>query len=158
MKSRVIISFLVVFLVSLFLAAQSPVFAGDALKDIISKKYREQKDICPVIKETILEGQSSKDCTKVSIQLGHDACLVIKCAIEAKGQIDQVIAGAVEAGVTSDVSSRCAVDAGADAAAVAQALQSGLGYSPPLAAAPESIDTGLPGGNNSGAKLSPSGF
>jgi len=158
MKSHIVISSLVVLFASLFLIAQNPAFAQDRLKDMISKKYHEEKDICPVVKNAILEGQSSRDVTKTSILLGHDACLVIRCAIEAKGRLDQVIAGALEAGTTSDVCSRCAINAGADPAAVAKALESGLGYSPPLAAAPEPIDTRLPGGNSSGAKLSPSGF
>jgi hypothetical protein len=158
MKSRIITSVLIISFASLFLVAQSLAFAGDTLKDMISKEFQKEKDICPVVKETILEGQSSKDCTKTSIQLGHDACLVIRCAIEAKGQIDQVIAGALEAGTTSDVCSRCAINAGADPAAVAKALETGLGYSSPLAAGPEPVEIGLPGGNRSGGKLSPSGF
>ena len=155
MKSRIIA---VVLIVLSFLIGQSYVFAQDALTDTISKRFQKEKDICPVVKAAILEGQGSKDVTKTSILLGHDACLVIRCAIEGNGQVDQVIAGAMEAGTTSDVCSRCAIDAGADPAAVAKALQGGLGYSAPLAAAPEAIGTGLPGGNNSGAKMSPSGF
>jgi hypothetical protein len=158
MKGRVITAFLVVSFASLFLVAQNPVFAEDTLKDMISKEFHKEKDICPVVKEAILEGQASRDVTKASILLGHDACLVIRCAIEAKGQIDQVIAGAREAGTTSDVCSRCAINAGADPAAVAKALDTGLGYSSPLAAAPEPIGTGLPGGNSGGGKISPSGF
>jgi hypothetical protein len=158
MKGRVITAFWVISFALLFLVAQSPAFAEDTLKDMISKEFHKEKDICPVVKNAILEGQASRDVTKTSILLGHDACLVIRCAIEAKGQIDQVILGALEAGATSDVCSRCAIDAGADPAAVAKALQIGLGYSSPLAAAPEPIDTRLPGGNNSGAKMSPSGF
>lgn len=158
MKSRIITSVLVTLFASLFLVAQSPAYAEDTLKDVISKEFHKEKDICPVVKNAILEGQASRDVTKTSILLGHDACLVIRCAIEAKGQIDQVIAGALEAGTTSDVCSRCAIDAGADPAAVARALATGLGYSSPLAAAPEPIGTGLPGGNRSGGKMSPSGF
>jgi hypothetical protein len=158
MKSRIIISALITMVASLILLAQIPAFAGDTLKDIISKKYHEEKDICPVVKETILDGQSSKECTKTSIQLGHDACLVIRCAIEAKAQVAEVIAGAMEAGATSDVCSRCAINAGVDPVAVAKALETGLGYSSPLAAAPEPVEIGLPGGSRSGGNLSPSGF
>jgi hypothetical protein len=158
MKNRIIIYIFIVLFGSLFLFGQSLVFAQDPLKDIISKRFQKEKDICPVVKSAILEGQGSRDVTKTSILLGHDACLVIRCAIEAKGQVDQVMAGAMEAGTTSDVCSRCAIDAGADPAAVARALESGFGHLPPIAAAPEAIDTGFPGGNNSGAKMSPSGF
>lgn len=158
MKSGIIKPVLIALFASSLLLAHSPVFAGDTLKDVLSKKYQAEKDICPVVKKTILEGQSSKDVTKTSIQLGHDACLVIRCAIEAKGQLDQVIAGALEVGTTSDVCSRCAIDAGADPAAVAKALETGLGYSPPLAAGLAPVEIGLPGGNRNGGNLSPSGF
>jgi hypothetical protein len=158
MKSRIATAVLVVLFASLFLIVQSPAFAEDTLKDMISKEFHKEKDICPVVKNAITEGQSSRDVTKTSILLGHDACLVIRCAIEARGQIDQVIAGALEAGTTSDVCSRCAIDAGADPAVVAKALETGLGYSSPVAAAPEPIGTGLPGGNSGGGKISPSGF
>jgi hypothetical protein len=158
MKGRIITAVFLVSFASLFLVAQSPAFAEDTLKDMISKEFHKEKDICPVVKKAIIEGQASRDVTKTSILLGHDACLVIRCAIEAKGQIDQVIAGALEAGTTSDVCSRCAIDAGADPAAVAKALETGLGYASPLAAAPEPIGTELPGGNSSGGKISPSGF
>ncbi len=158
MKSALIKPVLIALFAVSLMFSQSPVFAGDTLKDILSKKYQEQKDICPVVKNTILEGQSSKDVTKTGILLGYDACLVIRCAIEAKGELDQVIAGALEAGTTSDVCSRCAINAGADPAAVAKALETGLGYSPPMGAGLAPVEIGQPGGNTNGGKLSPSGF
>ena len=32
--------------------------------------------------------------------MGHDACLVVRCAIQAKGDLEQVITGALEGGAT----------------------------------------------------------
>jgi hypothetical protein len=93
---------------------QGPVFAGEDLKGLLSEKYKEEKDICKVVKQAIKDGLNAKDVTRDSIQMGHDACLVIRCGIEAKGNLGQIINGALEAGTTTDVCSRCAVDAGAD--------------------------------------------
>jgi hypothetical protein len=157
MKSYVIKTVMLALFAASLLLPIRPAFAADALKDMISKQFQQQKDICPVVKNAILEGQSPKDVTKISILLGHDACLVIRCAIEAKGQMDQVIAGALEAGTTSDVCSRCAIDAGADPLAVAKVLET-AGYSAPPVAGLEPVEIGVPGGGGNGRTLSPSGF
>jgi hypothetical protein len=135
-----------------------PVFAEETLKDILSKKYMEEKDICHVIKKVINEGINVKEVTKTSIEMGHDACLVIKCAIEAEGNLQDIISGALEAGTTPDVCSRCAMDAGADPMEIAKALEQGLGYSPPLEAGLKTIEIGLPGGEVTGGVISPSSF
>ena len=128
------------------------------VKDGVDKKYKETKDICTVVKKFLSDGMNTKEITKASIQLGHDACLVVRCAIEANGSLDQIITGALEAGATSDVCSRCALEAGADPAAVAKALETGLGYSTPLGAGLTPIDVKLPGGEPGGGTLSSSGF
>jgi hypothetical protein len=135
-----------------------PVFAEETLKDILSKKYKEEKDICIVVKKAIREGINVKDVTKMSIEMGHDACLVIKCAIEAEGNLQDIISGALEAGVTSDICSRCAMDAGADPIEIAEAIEQVLGYPPPLEAGLKTIESGLPGGEVGGGVISPSSF
>lgn len=94
---------------------QGSVFAAENLKDILSKKYKEEKDICKVVKSAIKDGLNTKDVVRACIEMGHDACLVIRCGIEAKGNLEQIITGALAAGTTSDVCSRCAIDAGAEA-------------------------------------------
>jgi hypothetical protein len=134
-------------------------FSEETVKDAVDKKYKETKDIRTVIINLLSEGMNTKEVTKASIQLGHDACLVVKCAIEAKGSLDQVITGALEAGATSDVCSRCALVAGADPAAVAKVLETGLGYSTPLLGAGLTpIEVGMPGGEPGRGTLSSSGF
>ncbi len=133
-------------------------FAEETVKDVVDKKYKEIKDIRIVIKNLLSDGMNTKEVTKASIQLGHDACLVVKCAIEANGSLEQIITGALEAGASSDVCSRCALEAGADPAAVAEALETGLGYSTPLGAGLTPIEVRLPGGEPGREPLSPAGF
>ena len=151
-------SVLIYLFAAALLLAQVSAFAADTVKDELSNKYKEGKDICSAVKNTILEGQSSKEVTKTGILMGHEACLVIRCALEAKGELEQVIAGALEAGTTSDVCSRCAINAGADPAAVAKALQTGLGYSAPPGLALQPVEASPPAGNTNGGNMSPSGF
>jgi len=149
--------FIMCFTIALSLLAGNTVFADDTLKDTLSKKYKKAKDICSVVKEVLLEGMNTKEVTKTSIDLGHDACLVIRCAVEANGSLQQIIDGAIEAGATSDVCSKCAIDAGADPRAVAQALETGLGYTP-AATGLVPINVNVPGGEPAGGVLSSSGF
>jgi hypothetical protein len=143
---------------ALIIALGAVAFADETIKDGVDKKYKETKDICAVVKQFLSDGMNTKEITKASIQLGHDACLVVRCAIEANGSLDQIITGALEAGATSDVCSRCALEAGADPVAVAKALETGLGYSTPLGAGLTPIDVKLPGGEPGGRTLSSSGF
>ncbi len=112
------------------------------------------KDTCSTIKNNIRDGMSAKDVTKSFIELGHDACLVIRCAIEANGNLEQIMIGALEAGTTSDVCSRCAMMAGADPKLLATILEGGLGYSPVPGGGLTQIDTNLPGGQKGGGLVS----
>lgn len=136
----------------------SPVFAEETLRNILAKEYTAQKDICPVVKKTIKEGLDTKEVTKTCIQMGHDACLVVKCGIEANGNLEQIIIGALEAGTTPDVCSRCALEVGADPQELARLLGPGLGYTPATAPGLASVEMGPPGGGSAGGKISPSSF
>jgi hypothetical protein len=147
-----------IFIAGLVILPLVSVSAEETLKDTLSRKYKEEKDICIVIKKAIREGINVKDVTKMSIEMGHDACLVIKCAIEAEGNLQDIISGALEAGVTSDICSRCAMDAGADPIEIAEAIEQVLGYPPPLEAGLKTIESGLPGGEVGGGVISPSSF
>ena len=142
----------------LVLSFCSLVLADGTLKDDISKNFRETRDICPVVKKFLSEGWNTRDVTKDCIQLGHDACQVVRCAIEGNGNLQQILTGALEAGATSDVCSRCAIEAGVDAKDVAKALETGLGYSSPMAAAINPVGINLPGGSPACRNISSSGF
>jgi hypothetical protein len=140
------------FSVSVFLALLTLVLvlpgqvSGAAVKDAIEQQYKQDKDICSVVKKSIASGMNTQEVTKVAIQLGHDACLVVRCAIEAKAPPEQVVTGAVEAGATPDVVSKCALDAGAEPQDIAGAL----GYVP---VAP--VDLNIPRSDIGGGTLSP---
>jgi hypothetical protein len=153
---RSVISFSLAFLLIVPLI-NGPVFAEETLKDKLIRQYKEEKDICPVVKKNIREGLNTKEITKSCIQLGHDACLVVRCAIEADGNLEQIITGAIEAGTTTDVCARCAMIAGADPKAIASILQTGLGYSPLPGGGLTPIDSNLPG-DNAGEVMSSSHF
>jgi len=132
--------------VSLLFCLSGSAFAEQTLKDNLAKRYSQEKDICPVVKNAIYEGLNTKDITKSCIELGHDACLVIRCGIEAKGNLRQIILGAIEAGTTSDVCAKCAMDAGAKAGDIAKILEEGLGYSPAGGEGLTPIEVSVPGG------------
>jgi hypothetical protein len=69
--------------------------------------------------------------------MGHPACVVVRCAIEAGGKLEDVITSAFRAGATSDVIVSCCVEGGADTDAIARTIERlalpGLGYTPPPA-------------------------
>jgi hypothetical protein len=154
-RSAIALSLALLFIVPF---VHGPVFAQETLKDKLTRQYKEEKDICPVVKKNIREGLSPKEITKSCIQLGHDACLVVRCGVEANGNLEQIITGAIEAGTTSDVCSRCAMNAGADPKAIAAILETGLGYSPVSEGGLTPIETSLPGGNKPGGVMSSSSF
>jgi len=149
--------FILCFIIALSLLMGNTVFADVPLKDTLAQQYNKEKDICRVVKQALQSGMNTREVTKASIELGREACLVIRCAVEANGSLQQIITGALEAGATSDVCSKCAIDAGADPMAVAQALETGLGYTP-AAAGLNPINVNVPGGEPAGGVLSTSHF
>jgi len=106
-KIRILIS-LSSFIVLLILS--NPSFAEKAMRNMISEKFSEQRDICLVVRSLIQEDKGTKEVVRTTIEMGYSACLVTKCAIEAGGNLEDIINGAIEAGATSDVIARCAID------------------------------------------------
>ncbi len=104
----------------------------------LKKRYSQNKDICQVVKDTIQGG----------------------------GNPEEIIIGAIEAGVALDVVSRCAIDAGVSPDKIAQILERegllGLGYTPrSQTRGPRMIRVGFPGGRChrcGGGFISPSSF
>lgn len=145
-NGKITIALFILTIFAILPLTSNTIFAEETLKDILSKKYKEERDICLVVKKAIAEGMNVKEVTKTSIEMGYDACLVVRCAVEAKGNLEQIIIGALEAGATSDVCSRCALEGGADPRELARIIESEM--SP--------IETRLPGGSSGGGYLSPS--
>ncbi len=157
MRHRVAIIFsLVVLLLGSYIPAS--VSLAETLRDELTRDYKKEGDICPVVKKAIGSGLNTKDVTKTCIEMGRDACLVVRCAVEANGNLEQIITGATEAGATSDVCSRCAMNAGADPKEIARILETGLGYSPVAGGGLTPIEINLPGGNTGGGTISSSHF
>ena len=76
-----------------------------------SSRVQKEELLCRQIQDKIKKNQEIQKTVRTSIQMGYDACGVIKCAIKGNGDLKQIIEGAVEAGTTKDVVSRCALDA-----------------------------------------------
>lgn len=91
------------------------------LKATAPEYSRLQKEelLCRQIQDKIKNNQEIRKVVKTSIQMGYDACGIIKCAIKGNGDLKQIIEGAVEAGTTKDVVSRCALDACTEAKDIA---------------------------------------
>jgi hypothetical protein len=104
--------FIIVLIVSLSLA-----LPGSAVPE------REgRRSVCEVIKEFIGKGVDEKGITRTSIEMGHGVCLVVSCAVSAGGDLEKIVEGAMLAGCTSDVISRCAMSGGANPQLLAEAL------------------------------------
>jgi hypothetical protein len=128
-------------------------------RDLDSVSSKKEELLCTQIQDKIKKNQEIRKAVTTGIQMGYDACVVIKCAIKGGANLRQVITGAIDAGSTKDVVSRCALDAGAEAKDVAGILSSvaepGICYI--LPEEPEIIAP-PPGGTRGGFLLSPSGF
>jgi hypothetical protein len=159
--------FLVIFSVlicfgALLMASGLTSHASD-IKTVITQRLSLSGDICSAVKTSMNEGNNTKETVKIAILMGHGACYcqVIQCALNAGGSLEQIIFGGIEAGISSDVLSRCAIDAGAQPADVARVLRRGdppgLGYSDPPVPGVTPVPTGFNGGTPK-VYLSPSRF
>jgi hypothetical protein len=137
------------------IAAISGVYFAKALDSIQSQK---EGPICGQIQDKIKNKQETREIVKTSIQRGYDACGVIRCAVKSGGEVSQAIAGAIDAGSTKDIASRCILEACAKDVAVilSNMAEPGLGYS--LPEEPEVIISPLTDAARGGAFISPSGF
>jgi hypothetical protein len=88
--------------------------AGDAAT-ALAIRSQKIKAVCAAIGENVKKSANIKILVRTSIQMGYAACPIIKCSIEGKGNLEQIITGAIEAGVSPDVVSKCALVAGAKA-------------------------------------------
>jgi hypothetical protein len=144
-------------LCAVFLLFASISFAQEPIREKLTLNNPKEKDICTAVKKTIKDGLNTKDTVKTGIQLGYSACLIIKCAIMAEGNLKDIVYGAIEGGTPPEVVARCATDAGAEPKDVAQCISSagspGLCYVQPEKL--ETMEIWVPGGNPGGGYLSP---
>lgn len=111
---------------------------------------------CKLIDIALKRGGDLRKLVKTTLQMGHDACSVIKCSIRSDRRLEDIIAGAYDASVPTDVVARCSLDAGADGIRVSE-IMAGLspnlcflgpsvyGYTPGDAEAPIPPAPGPPG-------------
>ncbi|MCK7514160.1 MAG: hypothetical protein MZV70_65870 [Desulfobacterales bacterium] len=117
------------------------------------------------MKNDLRRGIDAKAVTKANILLGNNVCFVITCVIDGGADLKRLVAGAVEAGGTPDVISRCCTSAGVKPSSVAQAFQSAAracrpcnsrGGAVPRRGCPVRI--AAPAGPPAGKVISPSSF
>ena len=131
-----------------------------------SSRLQKEEQLCRELEDKIKNKQDTRKFVKASIQLGYNACGVIKCAVKSGGDLKQIFEGALEAGITKDVVSKCALDVCAetkDRRACANEIASNINSIDPemcylLLEEPEYI---IPPGHDPSKRriiLSPSGF
>jgi hypothetical protein len=72
---------------------------------------RKEELFCRQIQDKITDKQEIRTVVKTGIQMGYDSCRVIKCSVRGGGDLNQIIGGAVEAGISNDIISKCCLDA-----------------------------------------------
>lgn len=118
----------------------------------------EQENVCKTIHRLIAEGKDTAYVVRTAIEVGASVREVVTCAYEGKGDLALVIAGAMDAGASPDTITRILLDAGAEPAQVATALEGSENIMLDENS-PEDVIKGLPGGGGSaGITISPSGF
>lgn len=159
------ITIILLIIFTLFVQGNRQLYAqkgNGEIKDILSKKYSVEKDLCAVLKSLMDGTFETKEVVKAAIEMGFREAAVVKCAIESGGDVERIIVGAIEAGAAADVISKGAVEAGADADLVADVLRregvSLAGYMPSAETESTTLIIGLPGGDASGGFVSPSSF
>lgn len=141
-----------------------PAATTRTVREIMAESLARGKTICIVVGDMIRAankaGQNiTGEVVENAILLGHPACVVVKCAVEAEGKLEDIVAAAFRVGASSDVIVTCCVDGGAEYAALARVIERlclpGLGYTLPASSqvyVPALVST-LGGGG--GASVSP---
>jgi hypothetical protein len=112
-----------------------------------------------VVREIIRTGNDTAETVNNSILMGYPACVVVRCAIEAGGKLEDVITAAYKAGATSDIIVTCLVEAGVDTDVLARTIERlglpGLGYTPVATLPGYSPTFSQPIGGGGGGTVSP---
>lgn len=92
-------------------------FAAGGAKDLVREALLQQGPAqrvgCTGVQRTLVAVSDATLVVRTAVELGYDACQVIRCALEGKagpeqsGLCEKVIRGAALAGVLPDVISRC---------------------------------------------------
>ena len=98
--------------------------ASDLVRETLRQQSAAERSSCAGVQRTIAAGTDATVVVRTAVELGYNACQVIRCALEGTtgrdrdSRCEKVVRGAIAAGVQPDVISRCSADA-CDPAAVA---------------------------------------
>jgi len=94
-----------------------------SIRYILAKELSTGKGVCPVVVDLIKAGMSSAQVVENAILMGHAPCVVVRCAIDAGGELEDVITAAFRADANSEVILTCCIMAGIPIDALARILQ-----------------------------------
>jgi hypothetical protein len=87
------------------------------------EKPSVETELCAEILNAMKKGVNEYDTVSSFILVGHSPCFVIKCAVEGDGDLMNIIKGALYAGVTPAVITRCALLGGEEPEKLARAIE-----------------------------------
>lgn len=105
--------------------------ASALVRETLRQQSAAERSSCTGVRRTISAGAEPTLVVRTAVELGYNACQVIRCSLEGKDVPDQetlcekVLLGAVAAGVAADVIARCSADV-CDPGAVAMTLAATL--------------------------------
>ena len=115
-----------------FLCCAAPVYSAGSQSDLVREALLQQSAAqhagCTGVQRTLKAGTDAALVVQTAVEIGFNACQVIRCALEGTAEpdnaflCDMVIRGAALAGVLPDVISRCSTEF-CDPTAVAAILE-----------------------------------
>ena len=89
----------------------------------LAKELSTGKGVCEVVVDLIKAGMGSGPVVENAILLGHSPCVVVRCAIDAGGELEDVITAAFRADANSEVILTCCILAGIPVDALARIME-----------------------------------
>jgi hypothetical protein len=106
--------------VSTALWCAAPGLAAGSAKDLVREALQQQSPAqatgCTGVQRTLKSGADATLVVRTAVEMGFNACQVIRCALEEQADpekailCERVVRGAVLAGVQPDVISRCSTE------------------------------------------------
>jgi hypothetical protein len=94
-----------------------------SIRYTLAKELSTGKGVCAVVGDLIRAGMSSAQVVENAILMGHAPCVVVRCAIDAGGELEDVITAAFRADANSEVILTCCILAGIPVDALARILE-----------------------------------
>jgi len=94
-----------------------------SIRYTLARELSTGKGVCETVVGLIKAGMSSAQVVENAILLGHSPCVVVRCAIDAGGELEDVITAAFRADANSEVILTCCILAGIPIDALARILE-----------------------------------